>query len=63
MADSTPAIRVAYDEDGPNLSRLIAGVFSEYENCPFVPKEFPELGAPASHYARPRSTLCRLSLD
>ena len=52
MANSTPAIRVASDEDGPNLSRLIAGIFAEYENCPFVPEEFPELAAPASHYAR-----------
>ncbi len=52
MDDPTPAIRLASDEDGPNLSRLIAGVFAEYENCPFVPAEFPELAAPASHYSR-----------
>lgn len=32
------------------MRRLIAGVFAEYENCPFVDDEFPELAAPASHY-------------
>jgi putative acetyltransferase len=52
VADPTPAIRLASDEDGPDLSRLIAGVFAEYENCPFVPEEFPELVQPATYYAR-----------
>lgn len=44
-------IRPALDADGPALALLIAGVFAEYEDCPFVPEEFPELDAPASHYA------------
>jgi putative acetyltransferase len=43
-------IRPADDADGPGLARLIAVVFSEYEGCPFVADEFPELGAPATHY-------------
>jgi len=45
------SIRQATDADGAPLARLIATVFAEYENCPFVPEEFPELAAPATHYA------------
>jgi len=45
------SIRPATDPDGAPLARLIASVFSEYENCPFVPEEFPELTAPATYYA------------
>ncbi|MCP8939168.1 GNAT family N-acetyltransferase [Alsobacter sp. SYSU M60028] len=45
------APRDATDADGPALARLIASVFAEYEGCPFVPEEFPELAAPASHFA------------
>lgn len=40
------------DSDGPEIAALVASVFSEYENCPFVPEEFPELAAPATRYAR-----------
>lgn len=43
-------IRPAVDADGPAIAALIASVFSEYEDCPFVRAEFPELDAPASHY-------------
>lgn len=43
--------RAGADADGPAIARLIAAVFAEYENCPYVPAEFPELAAPASHYA------------
>lgn len=46
-----PEIRLARDADGAAVAALIAGVFAEYEGCPFVPAEFPELVAPASHYA------------
>lgn len=46
-----PSIRVATDADGAPIARLIAEVFAAYENCPFVPEEFPELAAPASHFA------------
>ncbi|WP_181705947.1 GNAT family N-acetyltransferase [Chthonobacter rhizosphaerae] len=45
-------IRDAVDGDGPQIAALIAAVFSEYPGCPFVPDEFPELRAPASHYRR-----------
>lgn len=51
------AIREACDADGPAIARLIAGVFSEYEDCPFVPDEFPELVAPASHYRARKGAL------
>ncbi|HUG63219.1 MAG TPA: GNAT family N-acetyltransferase [Methylomirabilota bacterium] len=43
-------IRPAVDADGPLVARLIADVFAEYEGCPFVAAEFPELAAPATHY-------------
>lgn len=45
------AVRSAIDADGAAIARLIADVFAEYEDCPFVPEEFPELAAPAAHYA------------
>jgi putative acetyltransferase len=32
------------------MARLIARIFADYENCPFVPEEFPELDAPADFY-------------
>ncbi len=48
------AIRPATDGDGPALRSLIAGVFAEYEGCPFVDAEFPELERPATHYASRR---------
>lgn len=57
MNPPQPIIRDGHDDDGPALARLIAGVFSEYENCPFVPAEFPELVAPASHFARRQGRL------
>ena len=44
-------IRPAVDSDGAQLRALIAPIFAEYENCLFVDEEFPELAAPASHYA------------
>jgi putative acetyltransferase len=44
-------IRLATDADGPAVARLIADVFAEYDGCPFVAEEFPELARPASHYA------------
>ena len=47
-----PLIRPAVDADGPGIARLIAAVFAEYEGCPFVIAEFPELAAPAGHYQR-----------
>jgi putative acetyltransferase len=46
-----PTIREAADADGPAIAALVAGVFAEYENCPFLPEEFPELAAPAAYYA------------
>ncbi|MFO1147631.1 MAG: GNAT family N-acetyltransferase [Alsobacter sp.] len=52
-APAPPAalIRTAADADGPGLAALIAGIFQDYPDCPFLPEEFPELAAPASHYA------------
>ena len=47
-----PLIRPAVDADGAGIARLIAAVFGEYDGCPFVMAEFPELAAPASHYER-----------
>lgn len=47
-----PFIRPAADADGAGIARLIAAVFGEYEGCPFVIAEFPELAAPASHYEK-----------
>ena len=44
-------VRDATDKDGPAIATLIADIFAEYEDCPFVADEFPELAAPASHYA------------
>lgn len=43
-------LRLARNEDGDGMGRLIARIFSDYENCPFLPHEFPELQAPADHY-------------
>lgn len=51
MAD-LPIIRPAVDADGKGIALLIAAVFGEYDGCPFVIAEFPELAAPASHYER-----------
>ncbi len=50
-------IRPATDGDGPALARLIATVFAEYPGCLFIDEEFPELAAPASHYAGQGGTL------
>ena len=47
-----PFIRPAIDADGIRIAQLIAAVFGEYEGCPFVIAEFPELAAPASHYEK-----------
>ncbi|MCA0318701.1 MAG: GNAT family N-acetyltransferase [Proteobacteria bacterium] len=49
--NSSPTVRPAIDADGPAIKALIAGTFSEYPGCLFVDAEFPELAAPASHYA------------
>ncbi len=46
-----PPIRDARDSDSQPLAALIAASFSEYPNCRFAWDEFPELRAPASHYA------------
>lgn len=46
-----PEIRPALDADSQALARLIAACFAEYPNCHFAWDEFPELRAPASHFA------------
>jgi putative acetyltransferase len=45
-----PLLRPVENRDGPDLARLIARVFSDYPNSPFVEAEFPELKAPRDHY-------------
>jgi len=40
------------DADGQGMAALIARIFADYENCPFVPEEFPELQSPATYYKR-----------
>jgi putative acetyltransferase len=45
------SLRPATNADGAGLARLIAACFAEYEGCLYEPAEFPELIAPASHYA------------
>lgn len=47
-----PFIRNAADADGDSIARLIASVFGEYEGCPFIFDDFPELAAPATHYEK-----------
>ncbi|WP_439572583.1 GNAT family N-acetyltransferase [Phreatobacter sp.] len=44
-------IRPARDTDGPAIAALIARSFADYPGCLFIDEEFPELAAPASHYA------------
>lgn len=46
-----PRIRPGTDADGAACGRLIGEVFAEYPGCLFVPEEFPELAALASHFA------------
>ena len=50
-ADRPILLREAQDADGEAIARLIAAVFAEYPDCPFIPAEFPELAAAATHYA------------
>jgi putative acetyltransferase len=47
-----PIVRPALDADGPALAGLISDVFAEYEGCLYLPEEFPEMTAPASHFGR-----------
>lgn len=51
-APGAVVVRAATDGDGAAIARLIAGVFAEYPGCVYEPSEFPELAAPASHFAR-----------
>lgn len=51
MTAAPPPIRDARDSDSEPLARLIAASFAEYPNCLFEWSEFPELRAPASHFA------------
>lgn len=43
-------IETADDRSGRGLATLIAAVYSEYENCPFVEDELRELDAVSTHY-------------
>ncbi|AOO81108.1 GNAT family N-acetyltransferase [Bosea vaviloviae] len=51
MNSLLPPIRDARDSDSEPLATLIAASFAEYPNCFFEWSEFPELRAPASHFA------------
>lgn len=57
------SIRRANNADGAALARLIADVFAEYEDCPFVLDEFPELAAPATHYEGRNGALWAVEQD
>ncbi len=46
-----PPLRPVTDADSAGLARLIAACFAEYDGCLYEPAEFPELVAPAAHYA------------
>jgi putative acetyltransferase len=46
-----PLIRDARDSDGAGIARLVAACFAEYPGCLFDMIEFPELLAPATHFA------------
>jgi putative acetyltransferase len=48
---SAPTIRTGTDADGEAIGAVLAAVFAEYPGCVFVPGEFPELAAVATHYA------------
>lgn len=43
-------IDTADDGSGSGLAMLIAAVYGEYENCPFVTDEFRELDAVSTHF-------------
>lgn len=51
MTAALPPIRDARDSDSAPLAALIAASFAEYPDCLFDWSEFPELRAPASHFA------------
>lgn len=50
MTVSKYSIGPATDASGAQIATLIAKVFSDYENCPFVGTEFPELACVSSYY-------------
>lgn len=52
MNAAPPPIRDARDSDSQSLAALIAASFAEYPGCLFEWPEFPELRAPASHFAK-----------
>lgn len=51
MTSALSPIRDARDDDSEPLAALIAASFAEYPNCLFDWSEFPELRAPATHFA------------
>lgn len=52
FATSQLSLRLAHDDDGSEIGRLIGVVFAEYPGCLFADIEFPELTAIAAHYQR-----------
>jgi putative acetyltransferase len=51
MSTLLPPLRDARDSDSEPLAKLVAASFAEYPHCFFDWSEFPELRAPASHFA------------
>ena len=54
---SPVTIRLGTDADGAACGDLIREVFAEYPGCLFLPSEFPELRALATHFAERRGQL------
>jgi putative acetyltransferase len=50
-------VRLATDDDGPAIARVLETVFAEYPGCLWEPAEFPELVAPATSFAAMRGRL------
>jgi putative acetyltransferase len=58
MSRPAPAsIRLGTDDDSGACGDLIREIFAEYPGCLFLPSEFPELEALATHFASRRGRL------
>lgn len=50
-------VRLATDDDGAAIARVLETVFAEYPGCLWEPSEFPELARPATAFAAMRGRL------
>ncbi|MEP0519923.1 MAG: GNAT family N-acetyltransferase [Hyphomicrobiales bacterium] len=57
MSPLTYSISPATDQSGSAIGALIADVFGEYENCPFIPEEFTELNSVSTFYRAKRGEI------